>query len=156
MASSPPRAALLLATWAGCGYFPRGPGTAGSLGGMAAAMVLLAVTGWPPMALLAAAAALLGPAVWASDLAARHWQTTDPQRVVIDEVVGVWLTLAAAPGLDWRYWAAGFALFRLFDIWKPFPARSAERLPGGWGVVADDLVAGFYGAVVLTALRWVN
>jgi len=96
---------------------------------------------------------MVGPAVWASSEAALYWQQKDPQRVVVDEVLGQWLALAVAPRPAWRYWIAAFALFRLFDIWKPFPARSAERLPAGWGIVADDLVAGFYAAIVVMALR---
>ncbi|HYM10345.1 MAG TPA: phosphatidylglycerophosphatase A [Bryobacterales bacterium] len=146
-------AAIWLATWGGCGYFPKGPGTAGSLGGMVVAWLLVGPAGWPPLALAAAALALFGPAVWAAGRACQYWQSDDPQRVVVDEVLGQWVTLAAAPGLDWRYWLAGFAAFRIFDIWKPFPARAAERFPGGWGVVADDLVAGVYGAIVLLLLR---
>lgn len=151
-----PLAAIWLATWGGCGYFPKGPGTAGSLGGMAVAWFLVSPGGWPAATLALAAAALLVPAVWASSQACLYWQAKDPQRVVVDEVVGQWITLAAAPGPQWRYWVAGFLLFRLFDIWKPFPARRAERLPGGWGVVMDDVVAGVYGAVVLALLQRLN
>jgi len=147
---------LWLATWGGCGYFPKGPGTVGSLGGIAVAWLLAGPLGWPPAALAAAAVALFLPAVWASNQACRHWQQEDPQRVVVDEVLGQWITLAAAPGLNWKYWAAAFVLFRAFDIWKPFPARAAERLPGGWGIVADDVVAGVYGAVVLFLWRRLN
>ena len=149
-------AALVLATWCGCGYFPKGPGTAGSLGAVAVAWVLAGPGGLAPAWLAVAAAALLLPAVWAANHACEHWQTKDPQRVVVDEVLGQWLALAATPGVEWRSWLAAFVLFRIFDIWKPFPARAAERLPRGWGVVADDLVAGLYGAVVLTSLRWLH
>ena len=150
------RLAIALATWGGCGYFPKSPGTAGSLGGIVAAWVLIGLGGRPPVALLAAAGLLLLPGVWAAGRACLHWQSEDPQRVVVDEVFGQWITLAAAPGLDWRSWTAAFVLFRLFDIWKPFPARAAEKLPGGWGVMADDLVAGVYGAVVLMLARRLN
>jgi len=151
--SGRPPAAIWLATWGGCGYFPKGPGTAGSLGGAAVAWVLVRWAGWPPAALAAAALGLLGPGVWASSRAARYWGQEDPQRVVIDEVLGQWLALSVAPAAEWRYWLAAFALFRIFDIWKPFPVRSAEQLAAGWGIVADDLVAGVYAAVVLLALR---
>jgi phosphatidylglycerophosphatase A len=150
------RAALALATWFGCGYFPRGPGTAGSLGALAAAWLLAGRLGLPPVYLAAASALLLLPSVWASQRACEIWQSKDPQRVVVDEVLGQWLVLAAAPGWGWTSWSAAFVLFRLFDIWKPFPVRAAEKLPGGWGVVADDLAAGFYGAVVLSLLRWLH
>jgi phosphatidylglycerophosphatase A len=157
MTNSRPPAAIWLATWGGCGYFPKGPGTAGSLGGALVAAALVFWIGWPSVALAALALVMFGPAVWASGEAARYWQQKDPQRVVVDEVLGQWLALAAAPdgrwSYGWPYWLAAFALFRLFDIWKPFPARSAERLPGGWGIVADDLVAGIYAAIVVMALR---
>ncbi len=156
MRSSRPIAALWLATWGGCGYFPKGPGTAGSLAAAVLAWLLVVLAGWPAPALAILAAILTLPAVWASERAGRYWQEKDPQRVVVDEVVGQWLALAAVPDSRWKYWIAGFVAFRLFDIWKPFPVRNAERLPGGWGIVADDLVAGLYGAVVLLLLRWVN
>ncbi len=146
-------AAIWLATWGGCGFFPKGPGTAGSLGGMAVAWLLVRLGGWPAPSLAAAALVLFLPAVWAAGQACRYWQTHDPRQVVVDEVLGQWVTLAAAPGVEWKYWIAGFVAFRVFDIWKPFPARPAERLPGGWGVVVDDLVAGLYGAIVLILLR---
>jgi phosphatidylglycerophosphatase A len=146
-------APVWLATWGGCGYFPKSPGTAGSLAAVAAAWLFTGLGRWPPAVLAALSLALLIPAVRVSDRACRHWETKDPQQVVIDEVLGQWLTLAAAPGLRWRYCLIGFVAFRVFDIWKPFPVRAAERLPGGWGVVVDDLVAGLYGAVVLLLLR---
>ncbi len=154
--ASKPGAALWLATWGGCGYFPKSPGTAGSLGGVAVAWLVVGLAGWPPVWLGLLASLLLLPAVWASNAAIRYWQTEDPQKVVVDEVLGQWIALAAAPGLDWRYWTAAFVAFRVFDIWKPFPARRAEALPGGWGVVADDLVAGIYGAIVLLLFRQLN
>ncbi len=156
MPSSRPTAALWLATWGGCGYFPKGPGTAGSLAAAVLAWLVVVAAGCPPHILAFLAAALALPAVWASDRAGRYWQEKDPQRVVVDEVLGQWITLAAAPGGQWKYWIAGFVAFRIFDIWKPFPVRQAERLPGGWGIVADDLAAGLYGAIVLTLLRQLN
>lgn len=149
-----PPPAVWLATWGGCGFAPWAPGTAGSLGGAVVGWFLAGAAGWP--ALAAATLVLLGPAVWAAGRAATYLGDEDPGPVVIDEVLGQWITLAAAPAGDWKYWLAGFLLFRLFDIWKPFPARAAERLPGGWGIVADDLVAGVYGAVVLVAWRALN
>jgi phosphatidylglycerophosphatase A len=119
--------------------------------------------------------ALVG--AWAAGSAARFWQTEDPQKVVIDEVSGQHLTLvlgcalpisrAIAPAsqtsiggllahnatLNWKYLLLGFILFRTFDIWKPFPVRQAEALPGGWGIMADDWVAGIYAALVLWGVR---
>ena len=148
--------ALALATWFGCGYVPKGPGTAGALGAVAVAWLLVGLLRQPPVSLALAAGLLLAPAVWAANRACEHWKAKDPQRVVIDEVLGQWLTLAATPSLSWRSWLAAFVLFRLFDIFKPFPVDAAERLPSGWGVIADDLVAGLYGAVVLGLLRWLH
>ncbi len=72
--------------------------------------------------------------------------------VVVDEVMGQWLTLAGATTLNWKSWLAAFALFRIFDIWKPPPARQLEALPGGIGIVADDLMAGLYGALAIFLL----
>ena len=153
---APAPLALTLATWFGCGYFPIAPGTAGSLGAVAVAWVLAGPLGLALAWLAVAAAVLFLPAVWASNHACAYWQTKDPQRVVVDEVLGQWIVLAATPAVEWRSWVAAFALFRLFDIFKPFPARQAERFPRGWGVIADDLVAGVYGAIVLCSLRWLH
>jgi phosphatidylglycerophosphatase A len=106
------------------------------------------------MAYLAVAIAV--PAVWASDVVARVGGRKDPQIVVVDEVMGVWVTLAGATTLNWKSWLLAFALFRLFDIWKPPPVRQFERLQGGLGIVADDVMAGVYGALVLFAAGWFN
>jgi phosphatidylglycerophosphatase A len=143
------RAATLIATWFGCGYFPVGPGTAGS-----AAAVVLALAGhslwhFSPFWLLAPAMVLMWPGIWAADVVARDLQVEDPGLVVVDEVIGQWITLAGATTLNWKSWLAGFVLFRLLDIWKPFPARQFEALPGGLGIVMDDVMAGIYGALVL-------
>ncbi len=84
--------------------------------------------------------------------AARYAQIEDPQWVVIDEVSGQLITYYLffwVLPLNWKSWLLGFILFRIFDIWKPFPARQLERLPGGWGIMADDWMAGIYAAIVL-------
>jgi phosphatidylglycerophosphatase A len=148
--------ARLLGTWFGCGYVPKAPGTAGSLGALFVAWLLyghlvIAPIGYAVLALL-----LLRPAVWAADVMARESSESDPQVVVVDEVVGQWLTLAGATALNWKSWLLGFVLFRLFDIWKPWPVRQMERLSGGLGIVADDAMAGVYGALVLFAAGWFN
>ena len=140
---------MVLATWFGCGFFPWGPGTVGSL---AAALIALAVCrflGLGRASLLLLTAALFWPAVWAAGQAERLTGKEDPGVVVVDEVLGQWVTLAGATVLNIKSVAAGFLLFRLFDIWKPWPVRRFERLPGGWGIVADDLAAGIYGALIL-------
>ena len=73
-----------------------------------------------------------------------------------DEVIGQWISLAGARRFNWESCLAAFLLFRLFDIWKPPPVRQLERLPGGLGIVADDAMAGVYGALVLFAAGWFN
>lgn len=147
------RAAFALATWFGCGYWPFGPGTAGSLGAVAAAWLLFRLVGLAPVWLLAAAAVLLLPAVWAAAEVARSSGSEDPGIVVVDEVLGQWVALAAAGAFTFPGAASAFVLFRLFDIFKPWPVRAAERLPGGWGIVADDLLAGVWAALLLLAGR---
>ena len=115
--------------------------------------------------------------VWCATRSADHWSQKDPQRVVIDEVSGQHLTLLIGCGtplwwqppvpwiethfgfitlhsaLNWKYLLLGFILFRVFDIWKPFPARQAEALPGGWGIMADDWIAGIYAGLGLWLAR---
>jgi phosphatidylglycerophosphatase A len=99
---------------------------------------------------------LAAPGIWAADVYAREVGKKDPQKVVVDEVVGQWMTLAGATVLNWKSWLLAFVLFRLFDIWKPAPVRQLERLPGGLGIVADDAMAGVYGALVLFVTGWFN
>lgn len=138
--------ARILATWFGCGYFPKGPGTVGSL----AAVLLVwlgAPAGWSALLLFL-------PAVWASGVVARELGE-DPQIVVADEVVGQWIALAAVPVTIGPVIAA-FVLFRLFDIMKPWPVRPMERLEGGWGIMMDDVAAGFLAAFVLRLAGWFN
>lgn len=144
------------ATWFGCGYAPAAPGTAGSLGALLPAVLAwreFHIQGWE---VAVAGAALLLPAVWAADVTARDLGQDDPGLVVIDEVVGQWITFAGALRFNWRSLLAAFVLFRAFDIWKPFPIRRLERLPGGWGIVADDALAGIYASLVLFLLGWFN
>jgi phosphatidylglycerophosphatase A len=139
----------LLATWFGCGYSPVAPGTVGAVGALVPAWLLAEYGGWPPYAFAVAALSLSVPAIWAAGVVSRDSGNNDPQIVVIDEVAGQWLTLAAAPAINWKTMLGAFLLFRLFDIWKPAPIRQLERLHGGLGIMADDLMAGVYGAVVL-------
>jgi phosphatidylglycerophosphatase A len=143
------RLALVLATWFGCGYFPWGPGTIGSLAGLLIAIGMHFWLGAGRLALLIAALVLLAPAIWASTNTARLVAKPDPGIVVVDEVLGQWTTLLGAAVFNWKTLLAGFLLFRLFDIWKPWPVREFEKLPAGTGIVADDLAAGFYGALIL-------
>lgn len=146
--------AVWIATCGGVGYFPVAPGTAGSAVAVAIAAAVDAIPGGPPwlrLLLILGAAVLFWIGVWAATRAERFFGKIDPRQVVIDEVAGQFLTLAAVPNASWLWLAAGFLLFRLLDIVKPFPARRAERLPGGWGIMTDDLIAGAYGAAVLAA-----
>jgi phosphatidylglycerophosphatase A len=148
--------ARVIATWFWCGYAPKAPGTAGSLAALVIAWVLHAYTDISGLAFAALAVLLAIPGIWAAGVVARESGRKDPQVVVVDEVVGQWMTLAGAAVLNWKSWLLAFVLFRLFDIWKPPPVRQLERLPGGVGIVADDAMAGVYGALVLFAAGWFN
>jgi phosphatidylglycerophosphatase A len=91
--------------------------------------------------------------VWAATTVAHHLGKTDPGVVVVDEVVGMLVTLALLPvGITGAL--VGFFLFRVFDVVKPFPAAQSESLPGGYGIMVDDVVAGLYAHLVLRALAW--
>jgi phosphatidylglycerophosphatase A len=150
------KAARAVATWFGCGLSPWAPGTAGSLGALLPAMAVNAVTPWSGMEIGVCGVLLFGPAVWAADVTAHEMGAKDPGLIVVDEVVGQWITFAGATHLNWRSWLFGFVLFRAFDITKPFPIRRLESLPGGWGIVSDDALAGVYSALVLLLLGWFN
>jgi phosphatidylglycerophosphatase A len=142
------RLAVALATFFGCGYFPKGPGTAGSLAGLLIA-IALHWFGFGRAVLLILMIVLFPIAVWAATITAKVLGRKDPGEVVIDEVLGQWVTLLGATVWNWKTYAAAFFLFRLFDIWKPQPVRRAESLPAGLGIVADDIAAGIYGALIL-------
>lgn len=141
------RLALALATWFGAGYSPVAPGTAGSLAAIAIAFLLRHTLEPWHFAFLAALLAI--PAVWAAGATAKIIGRKDPGIVVIDEVIGQWIALTGAAAVNWKTCLVAFALFRLFDIWKPAPVRQLEALPGGIGINADDAMAGVYGALVL-------
>ncbi len=144
------RAAKLVATWFGCGYTPVAPGTVGSLAALAIAWLLVRYAAWQPFWFAALVVVSTAPAIWAADVTARALQKKDPGLVVVDEVLGQWVALAGARPLNAKSWVGAFVLFRLFDIWKPVPVRNLEKLPGGAGIVADDLMAGLYAALVLS------
>jgi phosphatidylglycerophosphatase A len=145
------RGAFLIATWFGCGFAPVAPGTAGSLAGLAIA-IALSFRGYGRGTLLLLTAILLAPAIWSAGVVAKETNKTDPQIVVVDEVIGQWITLAGIATWNWKSWIVAFVLFRLLDMWKPAPARQLESLPGGWGIVADDVMAGLYGALAIFVL----
>ncbi len=144
-------AAFLIGTWFGCGFVPVAPGTAGSLAGLIIA-IGLNYFGYGRGTLLLLTAILLAPGIWAAGVVATQTNRKDPQIVVVDEVIGQWITLVGVSVFNWKTWLAAFALFRLLDMWKPAPARQLERLPGGWGIVADDVMAGLYGALAIFVL----
>lgn len=154
------QAAWLFATWYGCGYSPFAPGTVGSLAAILMAWPL-ARSGFGPLHFLVLTLVLLYPAIYASGIVAREAPPgkegkVDPQVVVVDEVLGQWITLVGATRFDWLTLLLAFGLFRLFDIWKPFPIRRVEALHGGAGIVLDDIMAGVYGALVLFLVGWFN
>ena len=150
------KTAHLLATWFGCGRSPWAPGTAGSLGALAIAVALHEWAGFRGWHFALLAAVLFPAAVWSADVAAAAANRKDPGFVVVDEVIGLWLSLAGARVLNWKAFAAAFVLFRAFDIWKPPPVRQLEGLPGGLGINADDAMAGLYAALVLWLAGWFN
>jgi phosphatidylglycerophosphatase A len=100
-------------------------------------------------------AALL-PGIWAADVYAKSHGKEDPSEVVVDEAIGQWVTLLGATVYNWKSLLAALVLFRILDILKPFPIRQAEKLPGGVGIIADDVVAGLVGALVLFAAGCFN
>ncbi len=137
--------AKLVATWFGSGLLPRAPGTWGSLAALPFAVLWVWLGGaW---ALSAATIAAFVVGVWASGRYATAIAAKDPGSAVIDEVAGQWLALIPA-ALDWRLFVVAFVAFRAADIVKPWPARRAERLGGGVGIMADDIVAGVYAGIV--------
>jgi phosphatidylglycerophosphatase A len=140
---------MVLATGFGTGYAPFAPGTWGSLPGLAAAWLLGRWAGGWAVAGGAVAFALIG--VWAADRAAGLLGAKDPRRVVIDEIAGQMVTLAFLPVAP-AVLAAGFVLFRALDVWKPWPADRLEALPGGSGIMADDLMVGLYGNLMLQVI----
>ncbi len=143
------RLAYVLSIWFGCGRLPLMPGTWGTIGAVPLYLLLVG-GGRVAVALGAVVATLVG--VWAATEVVRKTGLKDPQIVCIDEVAGVLITLVAAP-YHWKGILAAVVLFRIFDQWKPWPARSAERLREGWGVVMDDVFAGLWGAAVLLVAR---
>ncbi|MGH9729567.1 MAG: phosphatidylglycerophosphatase A family protein [Candidatus Acidiferrales bacterium] len=172
-----PRLSLFFATAAGAGYLPKAPGTWGSLVGILIYRITARVFAnirygsiqdgpYEPgrtattfhacvscnQAVISVILALLG--VWTASRVCRYTRNKDPQFVVIDEVSGQFFTyLFAIAPLNWKYLLLGFILFRVFDIWKPFPARQAESLPGGWGIMADDWIAAVYAALGIWIAR---
>ena len=139
--------AALIATGCGVGLLPLMPGTWASLAALPCGWAIRGLGGTAALAAAAAIAFALG--CWAPARVAAASGHDDPGFIVIDEVAAQWLVLLAAP-LDWRWYAAAFLLFRLFDIAKPWPIRLMERrVAGGFGIMLDDIVAALYAVVLL-------
>jgi phosphatidylglycerophosphatase A len=145
------RLAVFIATVGYCGYFPVAPGTIGSLAGLA----VYAVVRWPnsPIVEVVVIGGIFAAGVWAGTVAERYFGGIDPGPIVIDEVVGMLITLAFVP-VGWSGALLGFVLFRIFDVIKPYPAGRFERLHGGLGVMADDAMAAVYANVSLRIALW--
>jgi phosphatidylglycerophosphatase A len=143
--------AALIGRWFGVGLLPRAPGTWGSLAALPCGWVIAYAIA--PGAVFIAAVALFFVGWWAAERMAAATGMVDDRTIVVDEVVGQWLAISAAP-LNPAVFIFGFVLFRVFDIWKPWPVSWGESLPGGLGVMADDVLAGLYTLIVLVpALR---
>ncbi len=142
---------LWLATVLGIGRIPFAPGTFGSIPGVFLALYLHHLGLW--WLEVAAIVVTFAIGTWAAGVAERHFQLTDPGPVVIDEVLGMLVTLAFIP-VNATGALVGFFVFRIFDIIKPFPARQVESLHGGLGVMADDFMAGVWGQIVMRVLVW--
>jgi phosphatidylglycerophosphatase A len=145
------RVAVFIATVGYCGYFPIAPGTVGS----AAGLVFYLLVWWTRSQIVEVGLilALFAAGVWAGTTAERYFGGIDPGPIVLDEVVGMLITLAFIPvGLTGAI--AGFFLFRVFDVIKPFPAGRLEKLHGGFGVMADDAMAAIYANISLRLLMW--
>jgi phosphatidylglycerophosphatase A len=132
---------VLLASWGPCGYSPVAPGTAGTLG---AVPLWWALSGLSAPAYLLVLAVATGLAIVASQRAGRYWGVPDASPIVVDEVVGYLFTMALVP-FSWTSAVAGFLLFRVLDVVKPWPASAFDRIKNGCGVVMDDVAAGLWG-----------
>jgi phosphatidylglycerophosphatase A len=147
------RIALFICTFGYIGYFPIAPGTVGSFAGL----IVYAALHWAgaPTAVQAVViVALFFAGVWSGTHAERHFGSTDPGPGVVDEVVGMLITLFMLP-VGWTVAIAGFFIFRVLDVIKPYPAGRFERLHGGLGMMADDAMAAIYGNLLLRLLMWI-
>lgn len=148
--------AWVVATALGAGRLKPGPGTWGSLAATVAWFAAADLTHASAVAVVwatvAAAVAVTLVGIPASTIVERESGREDPGFVVIDEVAGQWITLIACP-VNWEHALLGLALFRLFDIWKPWPVRKLERLPAGTGIMMDDVAAGVLGLIVMLVVR---
>ena len=146
------RAGLAIATALGAGYSPIAPGTAGSAVGLLLWIALPKIL-WFQMAVIAVVTVV---GVWSGTVAAEHFGREDPGQVVIDEVAGMMITVLLNPFVGPMWALVAFLLFRAADIVKPYPIDDLQRLPGGLGVMADDVLAGVYANLVLRLCIWAS
>ena len=139
-----------LATGFGSGLAPFAPGTMGTLVGVVICLLCLPLP-WPMRLLIVIALSALSICV--AGRAEKIYQKKDDQRIVIDEIIGFQITMLPV-AITILHLCVGFVLFRIFDILKPFPINNLQRLPGGWGVVIDDVAAGIYAGIILFALNY--
>ena len=147
------RLAVLVCTFGYVGYFPVAPGTVGSVAGL----VVFALLRWlhaPAAADAALILLLFVGGVWSGTHAERYFGTTDPGPGVIDEVVGMLITLFLLP-VTWAVVIAGFSIFRILDVIKPYPARRFESFHGGLGMMADDVMSAIYANLLLWLAVWI-
>jgi phosphatidylglycerophosphatase A len=140
----------LIVTSLGLGYSPKAPGTVGALGGCFIAVLLGKYATYPNALLTFLILLFFVLGVYSSNKVEQEWGK-DPSKIVIDEVVGMWISLLLLPS-GWWYTALAFVLFRLLDIYKPLFIRRMEKLKGGWGVMMDDVLAGIYANVIIQLL----
>jgi phosphatidylglycerophosphatase A len=147
--AGPPGPWVLLAAWGPCGYAPLAPGTVGTAGAIPLYLLLSLA---PAAAYLTVLAAFVVLSMVAASRAGRYWGIVDASPIVIDEVAGYLLTMALLP-FSWWTVLAGFVLFRAFDVLKPWPASSFDKMKNGFGVVMDDLAAAAYAWGALRGLE---
>jgi phosphatidylglycerophosphatase A len=146
-------AARWISTFFGAGYFPVAPGT------FACAVVALGyrygAVRLEPLPYVSLIVVIFFLGVMTADVHSKTLRQKDPRPIVIDEVVGQLIAFFSAPA-EWGWIFLGFFLFRFFDILKPRPIRDLERLPGGWGIMTDDVLAGLVSAFIVQAVRWIR
>jgi len=145
--------AVAFASFGYVGFAPVAPGTVGAAAAIPFFLLLrLADSAWLEIAVCAA---IVAAGAWSARITEQALGVEDPGPVVIDEVVGMFVSLLWLPA-SWQVILAAFVAFRVFDILKPWPANRLEHVPGGWGVMADDVMAGVYANLTLQLLLWVR
>lgn len=144
--------ARFIGTGAYTGYAPVASGTFGTLPGVLLAIPLARLAHVSAIGYVATLAAAIAIAIWSAERCSHIFRSGDPSQVVADEIVGFFVTVAFVQPLDAKTLILAFFLFRFFDVAKTWPADAAEALPGGYGIVIDDLVAGVYANLSLRLL----